>query len=390
MADNKKAAIQAKIKELQELLNLSDDDEQTEADKARNTVDVHFNEREICKLPKDIKQWLRNKNGIMKARKRSNGRYVCSYELRYNRKGYHISASATTVDELKERFIEKIAAATLTPDKNAMPKIPTNFDKFALYWFNYFHKRKVQPDTFKSNLALYNRYIKKRFGALAVKDINPLMLQDFLDGFIDKGKTADDLHSLFNQIFKAAVNHGLIKLNPLGMVFHTQHQRKHGKAISIADEKRLLSAYANTPYQLQFAIALYTGLRPNEWATAVIDGEFIRAKNSKRKGGKTEFKRIPITPMLRPYVNGITELPAAINTKTLEKRFKAILPEHKLYDMRTTFQTRCDECGITDKAIGLFMGNSIGKGDREKEAYTDIEDKQYLHYLYIEGQKLNY
>lgn len=94
--------------------------------------------------------------------------------------------------------------------------------------------------------------------------------------------------------------------------------------------------------------------------------------------------------MLRPYLNGITELPASINPKTLEKRFKAVLPNHKLYDMRTTFQTRLDECGISDKVIGLFMGNSIGKGDREKEAYTDIVDEEYLRYLYIEGQKLHY
>lgn len=127
----------------------------------------------------------------------------------------------------------------------------------------------MQPDTYNRSIALYNRHIKSKFGGLAVKDINPVMLQNFLDGFSDKGKTADDLHSLFNQIFKAAVNHGIIKLNPLGMVFHTQHEREHGKAISKADEKRLLSTYAGTPYQLQFAIALYTGLRPNEWATAV-------------------------------------------------------------------------------------------------------------------------
>lgn len=271
-----------------------------------------------------------------------------------------------------------------------MSKIPTNFDKFSLYWFENFHKRKVADRTYDHDIKLYNRHIKERFGKLKVNDINAVMLQNFLDGVSDKGKTADDLHSLLNQIFKAAVNHGLIKLNPLGMVFHKQHERKHGKAISKEDERYLLSAYTGTPYQLQFAIALFTGLRPNEWATAELDGKFIKARNSKRKGGITAFKRIPVTPMLRPYLGSLTELPEAISPKTLERKFKAVLPAHKLYDMRTTFQTRCDECGISDKAIGLFMGNSIGKGDREKEAYTDIEDKAYLQYLYNEGQKLNY
>ncbi len=74
----------------------------------------------------------------------------------------------------------------------------------------------------------------------------------------------------------------------------------------------------------------------------------------------------------------------------MEKRFKKVIPNGKLYDMRTTFQTRCDQCEIPDKVIGLFMGNSIGNGDKVKEAYTDINDPEYLQYLFSEGQKLNY
>ena len=126
----------------------------------------------------------------------------------------------------------------------------------------------------------------------------------------------------------------------------------------------------------------YTGLRPCEYITAVIDGNFIIARNSKRKNGKEEFKRIPVTPMLRPYLNGITTLPQ-VNMKTLDKRFKAVLPNHKLYDMRTTFQTRCSECGIPDNVIGVWMGNSIGK---LKDAYTDFSDE----YLLNEAKKFEY
>ena len=41
-------------------------------------------------------------------------------------------------------------------------------------------------------------------------------------------------------------------------------------------------------------------MRPNEYETARREDNFIIAKNSKRKGGKTETKKIPITPMLAP------------------------------------------------------------------------------------------
>lgn len=345
---------------------------------------LKFTEKEIMPLSKTFKREFRAQGCTAHIRKRSDGRYNCSYEIRYNRNGYNISASATTLEKAKERFIEKLILADKEKE-NPQSKIPTNFDAFATYWFENFHKRKVKGNTYEESVKLYNRHIKPKFGNLALKNITPLMLQQFLDSFADRGKTADELYSLLNQIFKAAVNHGLIQLNPLGMCFHKQHERKHGIAITKAEEKLLLKAFEGTPYQLHFAIALYTGLRPNEYATAIIDGEFIKAVNSKRhnqNNGAVVYKRIPITPMLRPYLQNVEkiEFPAP---RVLDNRLKKILPEHKLYDMRTTFQTRCSECGIPDNVIGVFMGNSIGK---LKDAYTDFSDE----YLLKEGEKLFY
>ena len=83
-----------------------------------------------------------------------------------------------------------------------------------------------------------------------------------------------------------------------------------------------------------------TGMRPNEYKTARIEGDFIIAVNSKRKNHKIEYKRIPITPMLKPYLKGVTEL-TFCRVETLRKKFNEILPGHKLYDLRTTFYTRC-------------------------------------------------
>lgn len=292
-----------------------------------------------------------------------------------------------TKDEIETKLTKalKEAKAKKTKEKSAEFIIPTNFDKFAMYWFENFHKRKVKESTYTENTKLYNRHIKQRFEKMSIKQITPVMLQNFLDDFSGRPKTADDIHSQLNQILTSATNHGIIKLNPMGMVFHKQHEREHGSAISKENEKKLLKAFEGTPYQLHFAVALYTGLRPNEYPTAVIEGDFIKAENSKRRNqnnGVVVYKRIPITPMLRPYLQGIErmELPKSY---ILYDRFKEILPDHKLYDMRTTFQTRCSECGVPDNVIGVFMGNSIGK---LKDTYTDFSDE----YLLSEGEKLKY
>ncbi len=85
--------------------------------------------------------------------------------------------------------------------------------------------------------------------------------------------------------------------------------------------------------------------------------------------------------MLKPHLSkGTTEIP---NENAIRKAFKTVLPNHKLYDLRTTFYTRCMECGVAESALKEFVGHSFGQlGD----AYTDLSEE----YLLKEGAKLLY
>ena len=96
-----------------------------------------------------------------------------------------------------------------------------------------------------------------------MRKITPKACQDILDRLNEqgKGKTADDVHSLLNMIFKAAVKHNVLISNPLDMVFHTKHERQHGTALTKEEEKLLLESTAETPQQLMFAVGLYTDMR---------------------------------------------------------------------------------------------------------------------------------
>ncbi len=139
---------------------------------------------------------------------------------------------------------------------------------------------------------------------------------------------------------------------------------------------------AGTPYKLMFAVGLYTGLRPNEYKTAIIEDNFIVANNSKRKNGKVELKRIPINPMLKPYLGGVTDI-KFVRLEAMRMKLKQILPNHKLYDLRTTFYTRCMECGVAEVAIKKFVGHTLGG---LADTYTDLSDT----FLLKESEKLNY
>ncbi|AWW06108.1 MAG: integrase [Caudoviricetes sp.] len=374
---------------LGELKSNSIYDSSTLQTKSENRL-LRFTEKEIIQMPKTFRKTFRAQGCTAHVRKRTDGRYICSYEIRYAKRPYDkhpISASGTTLEEAKARFIEKLNNYVQQDD--TAPTIPSTFDRFAIYWFENFHKRKVAEKTYKKNFDTYKRDIQKVFNQIKLTDMSPVQIQKFLDGFSTKERTKETLHSILNQIFKCAVKHGVIKLNPLDMCFYKKHEREHGVAISKDNENKLLNAYKNTEFELDFAIILYTGLRPCEYKTAIIDGRFIKSQNCKRKGGKIEHKRIPISPMLEPYLNGVTEIKLH-HPVTIDKRFKKLLPNHTLKDMRTTFQTRLDECGIPDKVIGIVMGNTIGKGDRIKETYTDVFSQEYQEYLYKWMQHFKY
>ncbi len=344
---------------------------------------LKFTIQEVSKMPKEFSKTFRAEGCTIHYRKRYRGKdgKHFTYEARYRKYGYNISVSGKTLEEIKERFI--IALHELESNGYAM-KVPNTFNRFANYYFENFYKRKVRESTYVGNMYKYNKHIKPVFEELPLARITPKQCQDIIDGLTYKGmgKTADEVFSILNGIFKAAIKHSLLRHNPLDLITHTQHERKHGNALTKAEEYKLLLAMAGTKYQLLFAVALYTGMRPNEYRTARIEGNFIICVNSKQKNGKTAYKRIPINPMLRQYIDGATafQFPGEFY---MRDKMKGILPNHILYDLRTTFNSRCVECGIADVARKLFMGHSLGTLDN---AYTQVSGE----YLIAEGEKLRY
>lgn len=334
-------------------------------------------------MPKQFRNMFRYQGYTVRVYRRLSGRNNYNYEVRFRRDGYNIYASANNLDDAKQKFINKLNDLEKYGTTSA-PTIPSTLDGFANYYFENFYKRKVKAETLRVGLNQYKNHIYPHFEKIPLKRVTPKQCQELLDKLEEqgKGKTADDIHSLLNMIFKAAIKHNVLHINPMDMVFHTKHERKHGTALTKDEEKLLLSSLAGTPLQLMFAIALYTGMRPNEYYSAKLEGEIITAINSKRKNGKVEYKRIPITPMLKPYLQGVDKIEFS-SLRILRDRFNKIFPTHKLYDLRTTFYTRCQECNVSPVARDEFVGHSLGELGN---TYTDLSTE----FLISEANKLKY
>lgn len=343
---------------------------------------LKFTDKEISMMPKTFRKEFRVDGCTAHIRKRCDDRYKCSYEIRYRRNGYNISVSGRTVEEAKIKFVKKLYEPKIHGQNSTSTKVPTTFNEFALFWFENFHKRKVVSDTYVADLRLFNKHLNNRFGDAKLKDVDAKQIQDLIDRYVadGKGRTAEDLHFKLNQIFKAGVKFGLITHNPVDMIVRQRHEREHGTALTLDEEHRLLSATAGTKYQLMFAVALYTGMRPNEYKTAEIHGDIIVARNSKRKQGKIAFKRIPIIKMLKPYLTGVDVI-EWVKLDRIRAVFNEILPNHTLKDLRTTFYTHCVTCDVAESARDEMIGHDSGI---LKETYTDLPNE----FLLQEAQKL--
>ena len=342
-----------------------------------------FSRKEIDSMPRTFRKQFRCKGITAHVHKRRSGKRNWNYEIRCQVNHRKINVSSNNLEEAKQKFIRRLEEVE-SGKVQKINAVPTTFDKFANYFFEKFYKRKVGESTFRVAMSNYKNHVLPHFGDMPLKQITADKCQELLDRLIeeDKMRTEENVFTLLNMIFKAAVKHGVMTHNPIDMVFHTKHEREHGKALTKDEERLLLEKTAGTPYQRMFAIGLYTGLRPNEYKTAYIENGFIVANNSKRKNGKVELKKIPITPMLARYVKEGDKL-AFTRLEQIRHKFNAILPTHKLYDLRTTFYTRCMECGVAEAAIKKYVGHTLGG---LADTYTDLSDE----FLKREGQKLNY
>lgn len=334
---------------------------------------LEFTQKEISSMPQKYRKMFRvgKLRAYMRERRRGDS---INYEVRCRMDSINVSAGGTTKEEARQRFIEKLKAI-----ESGTSQTPVLFGEFIMFYFENFRKRKVVEDTYKKDLERAKKHILPVFGGMKLASITPSVCQEFIDKFADKQKTAEELYSLLSQTFKCAIAHHLIQFSPLDTVLRPVHDRENGTALTMEQEAALLS---NAPerFRESFAIVLYAGLRPCEYKTLRREGDILIARNRKRKNGKIEYKRIPICPMLRPYISSEPTMPCS---KTLWNALKKLMPGYTLYDLRTTFNTRCVEFHVDDNARKLMMGHSLG---RLANAYTDVSDE----FLRQEAEKLFY
>lgn len=307
-------------------------------------------------MPKQFKKDFKAGKVTAHARQRANG----SYEIRCQHNGKKITASAKTLAEAKERFIIRLNSPEID-DKSAKK---VKFKPYAEKWLNKVKKPFIKERTYNDYKDLFMRYIFPSFGERTLVKIKTSELQEFIDRFIINGKnrTAKAIYQVLKSLFDYAYNDELIERSPMAKIKLCAYEQQRGKALTYEEEKRLILALngSNNIYLQAFVFMLYTGVRRSELSSVKIIGKFIEVETSKlRKWQNKKTRQIPISPMLNKVLPLIdVEKIISIRAKTLTDIFPRYVPERHLHELRHTFITRCQACGISREMVSLWVGHS--------------------------------
>jgi integrase len=93
---------------------------------------------------------------------------------------------------------------------------------------------------------------------------------------------------------------------------------------------------------------------------------------------KEKSRSLPISPMLKrvlPFIN--VEKIKTASTRVLTDRIKDVFENHHLHDLRHTFITRAQECGIRREIVSLWAGHKADSSITTT-VYTHFQERSEL------------
>ena len=334
---------------------------------------IIFKPKELSKMEKTFKKEFIANGLAAHVRRRIRCNNSINYEIRYRRNGYDITVYGTTLEIAKENFIMATSPNNIEKYRRKDVKEKANsFMRVAQEWLEY-KKGKLNDRTHKNYESYCQRYLYVPLGSMPISEIKTIDITKIMNTV--EGRLYEDLRVVLNSVFKYALANGLLTHNPMLLIPFKKAERNNRRALT-KDEKKKLFERLEMPefseYKLPFMIMYFFGLRPCELEDSHFEGDFLIARNAKRKGGKIEYKKIPIHKNFRAMFD-LTEITMPHRTDVLNRIFKRIMNDEEVtqYFLRHTFATICQQ-SVRPDIVDIWMGDSserlVGR------VYTHFED----------------
>ena len=356
---------------------------------------VTFSKKEIDKMPQNFRKIFKAGKVRAHVRLRKDNIYEIKWQFNHN----VIIATSKHLDVCKEKFLEKLSKInptyTFWRERRTSAKTYTPFIPYMQKWLETAKKPFIKETTYTQYIQTLRAYIIPKFEKRTLESIQSFELQEMINEMSESGRnrTAKKIYQLLSTLFEYAVADGIITLNPIAKVRLARYEVKHGTPLTKEEEYALIQAMQEKPsiYNQAYVFMMYTGLRRSELASVTIDGNWITLITSKQRKGMKEKKRsIPISPMLRkvlPFID-IEQIKTA-SLCVLTNRIKDICPHHHLHDLRHTFITRAQECGIRREIVSLWAGHKADSSITTT-VYTHFQERSELQLQEVEKYSYEY
>ena len=350
---------------------------------------IRLTKKEIKNLPIE----LQNKITIeltFPVRQKPNG----VYEVRYRANGFNVGVSSKDFDELKPKFIA--ALRNSAPSVPKEPPVPVqNVGQFATVAARWLELKRptIKAATHAYYVQLLGANIYPTFAGRYLNDIKQSEIQALINEYIaqEKYRTATKIFQTLNAIFEFACGEELIERSPMRLLKPPKYEEQNGVALTLEEEREFLRRIENSncidEIKAALIFLLYTGARRSELAGARIEDGFVSVICAKvRKGFNEKRRLIPITPKLAEWMHVFElEKMRKLRPDALTQAFKRLMPAHHLHELRHTFITRCQECGVPREVVSVWAGHAAD-GTQTSNVYTHFSRE----FMIKEAQKVSY
>lgn len=276
------------------------------------------------------------------------------------------------------------------------PLVEENKITFGAF-FDTWMKQEKEPNCKASTIYTTKNKYKNYLSKLAdrpMKDITANEIRELL-GNIESNSTRSRCQTILSDIFKSAVNYEIIESSIMTKISKYKYRAKALEPLTKHEEERFIKYAKDSKCALIFYLMLFEGLRTSEakaLCPADIKEDYIVVNKSIDDFGnfiptKTyNTRNVPIFAEFKALADkyrGESKEPCLgkVNKHTGVKEYREICKkaniDKRMYSLRHTFATRCEEAGISVKQTAKWMGHSniqttlnnyIGlPGDFEKE-----------------------
>ncbi len=350
---------------------------------------ITLTKKEIKSLPNELQTKITIEL-TFPVRQKPNG----VFEVRYRAHGYNVAASSVDFDKLKPKFIEALrnSLPRELPAPGVAVKSTAKFETVAARWLE-LRKPLIKATTYEHYESVFRANIFPAYEGRELVDIKQSDCQELINRYIDceKYRTADKIYQTLKAVFEYAVGEDLLERSPMRKLRPPQYEEQNGVSLTLEEEREFLRLLAASKCSevIKHALIfiLYTGIRRSELASAKIVDGCIEVKNSKtRKGFKEKPRIIPVTPMLAAWLPSFElDKMRTVRPDALTQAFKRLMPAHHQHELRHTFITRCQECGVPREVVSVWAGHAADN-TQTSNVYTHFSRE----FMKKEAQKVIY